>query len=1107
MGGGIDRTHRRIQALYATGPLGALGDAELLGRFAAGEGLDREDAFAALVRRHGPMVLSTCRRMLRGDRDGAEDAFQAVFLVLARKAGSLRRPDDLRPWLYGVAVKAGKEARRRAGRIHAREGGAIIDAPAPRADADLFDLRAAIDEELERLPGRYRDPILLCELEGASRRDAAERLGLAEGTLSSRLARGRSLLRDRLTRRGLAVGTFGAALAPTARAAGLDALADASVRLVLASPSLHGTPGTASAAVAIAEGVLAMLTAAKFKALTTAATAALGLLVVTAGFAWGLSGPAPEPAPAVALGEPAPTPGSSRVRGVVVDEEGRPIAGAKVFLNAYTSAESHATTGADGSYEMDPKQPWIDDRSILARTADGLRLGNFKYPVDLVPGEAAKPARIVVRPGREVVARVADAAGMPIVGAAVEVLGNHNVVAHASTGPDGLARLTVPADESVKWVVARKAATGFDYAEFGEQDAHGTIVAGVSPDALPSPVGLTLANPRAVRIKAVDTDGRPVAGVLFYSARIVKQSTARSRGVGGWSRLFDETTDADGVATFDWLPDAPGWTFMPSTQGRYIDPQTHVEPGHADPVVVELKPSVVIRGRVVQADGAPAADVRVRAFGQGKGYEGDAAHTRTGRDGSYALHVPPNMAYVVWTDVDGWDAPPRPGLIAKAGQDLDGVDLQLKHGTVLRGTLTIGPDANPAAADWLQITQSFGDVPAGALGEGETAGRHLHRYINAVTDARGRFAVHLAPGTYSVRGPADAEGRTVVVAGEPELRMDLSMPRPRTGRFAGLVVDADGKPVAGAVVEFGEYLPSKIAQADADGRFAFDRRLDRMILRASSPDGNLAGMAEFGPDDAEGVVAARPTATATGLLLDEEGEPLRRQKLDWGRRFPDDGSGFMHVFGPEVVTDDEGRFTLPSLVVGETYRVGVKRGNVYPSAGFIQPSRPGPIDVGPLRIGSGDGGGDALFRDGAPDVGAASPAFEATTLGGKPLALGDFAGKYVLLNLWATWSVPSIREMSHIQAVYDEFGKDGRLAIVSLSLDETIDAPRKFQENRKLPWTVGWAGGGIEGGPAAAYGVRAIPALFLIGPDGKIIDRGMRGEMTRDVVRATAKPR
>ena len=180
-------TLRQIRALYATGTAVGLTDGRLVERFLDRDGVDREDAFAALVHRHGPMVLAVCRRMLANPAD-ADDAFQAVFLVLARKAGSLRRVDRLKPWLYGAAVRTARESRRRTARRCAREAGSLDDAPpCPAVDPDLFELRAVLDEELEKLPGRYREPLLLCELEGASRQDAARRLGLPEGTLNGRL--------------------------------------------------------------------------------------------------------------------------------------------------------------------------------------------------------------------------------------------------------------------------------------------------------------------------------------------------------------------------------------------------------------------------------------------------------------------------------------------------------------------------------------------------------------------------------------------------------------------------------------------------------------------------------------------------------------------------------------------------------------------------------------------------------------------------------------------------------------------------------------------------------------------------------------------------------
>ncbi len=246
---------RQIQTLYALGSLGGLTDAELVERFLDRDGSDREDAFAALVHRHGPMVLGVCRRMLRGPASAdAEDAFQAVFLVLVRRAGAVRGFKDLKSWLYGVAVRTANEARRRSARRRAREGGTMDESRAVSAPdegrRDRLDLRDRLDEELGRLPVRFRDPLVLCELEGMSRRDAARRLGLPEGTLSSRLARGRSLLRDRLARRGVTLGTglLAAMLPEPANAALPGPLAAATVRLASSFAAGVATAGSVPAA-------------------------------------------------------------------------------------------------------------------------------------------------------------------------------------------------------------------------------------------------------------------------------------------------------------------------------------------------------------------------------------------------------------------------------------------------------------------------------------------------------------------------------------------------------------------------------------------------------------------------------------------------------------------------------------------------------------------------------------------------------------------------------------------------------------------------------------------------------------------------------------------
>ncbi len=196
---------RHLQRLAGAQAARELPDAQLLQRFALRR---EEDAFAALVGRHGPLVWGVCRRLTRHEQD-AEDAFQAVFLALARRAGSIRNGESLGGWLYQAAYRTARRARRqRACREHhERQATAREETAGP--DLAWRELQGMLDEELGRLPQRYREPFVLCCLEGRGRREAAAQLGWREGTVSSRIAQARRLLQARLARRGV---TLSAAL-------------------------------------------------------------------------------------------------------------------------------------------------------------------------------------------------------------------------------------------------------------------------------------------------------------------------------------------------------------------------------------------------------------------------------------------------------------------------------------------------------------------------------------------------------------------------------------------------------------------------------------------------------------------------------------------------------------------------------------------------------------------------------------------------------------------------------------------------------------------------------------------------------------------------------
>jgi RNA polymerase sigma factor (sigma-70 family) len=249
-------------------------DGQLLARFVRQRD---EEAFAALLRRHGPMVWGVCRRVL-ADADTAEDAFQATFLVFLRKAGSIRRPDRLANFLYGIAYRTAAKAKTRRARRQFREGQSLGEAPVMDDDAGWRELRPLLDEELQRLPEKYRAPLVLCYLEGKTYVEAAQTLGWAAGTVSGRLARARDLLRSRLVRRGLTLSAGSlAALWPR--------LAPAAVPEAASVATLKAAAGAASPSAAVlSQGVLHTMFLSKVK-LTTSALLAVAAFGTGAGVA------------------------------------------------------------------------------------------------------------------------------------------------------------------------------------------------------------------------------------------------------------------------------------------------------------------------------------------------------------------------------------------------------------------------------------------------------------------------------------------------------------------------------------------------------------------------------------------------------------------------------------------------------------------------------------------------------------------------------------------------------------------------------------------------------------------------------------------------------
>jgi RNA polymerase sigma factor (sigma-70 family) len=238
---------RRVLRMVSAGPGSGQSDSELLERFVATRD---EAAFEVLLGRHGPMVLNTCRRFLRRPQD-AEDAFQATFLVFSRKAHAIRRRQSVGGWLYRIAYRTARTAQARVA-SRTTQGIPLEDPSAPEPPAALVwqDLRPVLDEELDRLPEKYRTPLVLHYFEGKTVEQAAHDLGWPTGTVAGRLARGKDLLRRRLVRRGVALSTatLGSALAREATAGLLPAAyLHATARAVLAGTASGQVTGLTQA--------------------------------------------------------------------------------------------------------------------------------------------------------------------------------------------------------------------------------------------------------------------------------------------------------------------------------------------------------------------------------------------------------------------------------------------------------------------------------------------------------------------------------------------------------------------------------------------------------------------------------------------------------------------------------------------------------------------------------------------------------------------------------------------------------------------------------------------------------------------------------------------
>lgn len=429
----------QLRELYSVGAIAGLTDGQLLERFTTASGESAELAFAALVERHGAMVLGVCRAILR-DEHSASDAFQATFVVLLRKARSLWVKDSLGPWLYNVAHRASEKARTAAARRRFHEKRA-----AERQDAEFSselgqdDVAGVVYAELARLPEHYRTPIVLCDLEGRTHEEASRHIGCAIGTVKSRLSRGRERLRTRLARRGFgpACSVASAISAARARADVLEPPFSQLLGLAKRSTLRNAAERTIPASVErLARGVLLTMLRTKIAAgvavVIAIGSVALGTKVLA------LKPLAQEPLPAARA--------KHSMTIYTVDQSGKPIEGTRIFRNySYLPDGANRPTVENKNYSTDAAGkaivalPGRSNDLRLWATKDGfvplhaMWAAQFQSDGDQVPDEFT----FRLDRGTAIGGIVVDEDGKPVKGVRVEVRDNTAMDFHLVKTPKG----------------------------------------------------------------------------------------------------------------------------------------------------------------------------------------------------------------------------------------------------------------------------------------------------------------------------------------------------------------------------------------------------------------------------------------------------------------------------------------------------------------------------------------------------------------------------------------------------------------------------------------------------------------------------------------------
>ncbi len=666
-----------LHALFDAGTATGLTDGQLLERFATQCGESAEPAFAALVDRHGPMVWRVCRAILDDDHD-AEDAFQATFLILVRKSASLWVRDSIGPWLHRVAGRAAVRARVAASRRRSaeREATAMGDrSSSSRVDDESLGLLHA---EIDRLPERFRLPVVLCDIEGRTYEDAARQLRCPVGTLKSRLARGRERLKGRLARRGIA-GPAALSLAGIERLAVPNPAVRATVRAAVESTSGGvARNGVVSASVAslVREVSMRMFwqsvrSVGGVALMAVVAVVGAGLLV-RAAVGPRIAAPAAGRR-AVAEQQPALAPAKPLV-GVVLGPDDRPVAGAIVVAGDFNDRPNHriGRTGPDGRFELTPGGDAKKLEFVMAYK-EGLAPAGFLRVARDNPGLAEGEARLKLTRTAPFEGVVKDRQGRPIAGAVVRVREvqypddggqSHmiNVLDNIVAGTQLERFFRTTSDASGRFVFAdlppgARATLVVTAAGMGEYQTRNRK----RLDGGFGQKGTQEAPAEIVMAPAARVAGRVVTGIAGLQVEGLKVAMQGTGAMGIW---HETRTDVEGRFAFDGLDEGTANIFLVDHPSD--GPWTYraagdiaLKPAETAEVQIELIRGVQVEGQVVRGEsGRPVAGLSVGLYGPIRPSSGSVILiARTDENGRYRFRLPPGEAFFYVfneiPDVDG----------------------------------------------------------------------------------------------------------------------------------------------------------------------------------------------------------------------------------------------------------------------------------------------------------------------------------------------------------------------------------------------------------------------------------------------------------------------